>query len=87
MERAEIEARAQGIIIREWGVDPERITSDALLGADLKGDSLDVVKLNMSAEEEFSVTIPNERDGCVAAGTFGNFCDLIESLIAERCPT
>ncbi|MBN1137607.1 MAG: acyl carrier protein [Anaerolineae bacterium] len=41
------------IIVRELGVDAERVTMDARFKEDLEADSLDLVELIMAFEDEF----------------------------------
>lgn len=48
------------IISEQLGVDESQITSESNFVEDLGADSLDVVELVMSIEEEFSVTIPDD---------------------------
>ena len=52
--------RVQAIIAEQLGVEPEKITPDAEFVADLNADSLDLVELIMSLEEEFGVKISDE---------------------------
>ena len=40
--------------------DPEKITPDANIQDDLGADSLDIVDLVMSLEEEYDIEIPDE---------------------------
>ena len=40
--------------------DPEEMTMDTKIAEDLEADSLDVVEMLMSVEDEFSVQIPDE---------------------------
>jgi acyl carrier protein len=53
--------RVQAIIAEQLGVEPEKITPDAEFVADLNADSLDLVELIMSLEEEFSIEISDEE--------------------------
>ena len=52
--------RLQAIVAEQLGVEPEAVTPDAEFIADLNADSLDMVELVMSLEEEFGVTIDDE---------------------------
>lgn len=46
----------------DWTVkDPDKITVDTDLQEDLGADSLDVVDLLMSIEDEFEVEVPDEE--------------------------
>jgi acyl carrier protein len=55
-----IEARVKEIIVNELGVDPEKVTPEALIVEDLGADSLDRVELVMALEEDFGVDISDE---------------------------
>lgn len=48
------------ILVDQLEVDPEKVTMDADLLNDLDADSLDVVDLVMSVEDEFDIEIPDE---------------------------
>ena len=52
--------RLQGIVAEQLGVEPEKIVPDAEFVADLNADSLDLVELIMSLEEEFGTEISDE---------------------------
>jgi len=52
--------RLKGIITEQLGVDVEDITPEARFVDDLNADSLDLVELIMSLEEEFGVEISDE---------------------------
>ncbi len=56
----EIEAKVKEIIVKQLGVDPEKVTLEASFVDDLGADSLDTVELVMAFEEEFGVEIPDE---------------------------
>jgi acyl carrier protein len=51
----------QAIVAEQLGVDTEKITPDAEFIQDLNADSLDMVELVMSLEEEFGVEISDEE--------------------------
>jgi len=54
------EARLRKIIAEQLSVNEEEVTTDASFIDDLNADSLDLVELIMSLEEEFNVKIPDE---------------------------
>jgi acyl carrier protein len=52
--------RLKGIVTEQLGVDEEEITPEASFVDDLNADSLDLVELIMSLEEEFGLEISDE---------------------------
>ncbi|NJN16267.1 MAG: acyl carrier protein [Oscillochloris sp.] len=61
MASAEIEARLRKIVAEQLGVDETQIVPGAHFTKDLGADSLDLVELIMSLEEEFGVEIPDDE--------------------------
>lgn len=78
---SDVEDRLRILLAKEWGVEPDRITREAKLIDDLEGDSLDVVGLVMSVEEEFGINISDDQSEQIASGTFGDLVDLVPTLI------
>ena len=60
MASPELEARLKKIVAEQLGVDESKIVPSARFSDDLNADSLDLVEMIMSLEEEFSVEIPDE---------------------------
>ena len=60
MDQASIEERLKRIISEQLGVDEAQVTRDASFEEDLNADSLDLVELIMSLEEEFNSEISEE---------------------------
>jgi acyl carrier protein len=54
------EARLRKIIAEQLSVNEDEVTTDASFIDDLNADSLDLVELIMSLEEEFNVKIPDD---------------------------
>ncbi len=52
--------RLKKIIVEQLGVDEEEVTPQASFVEDLNADSLDLVELIMSLEEEFGIEISDE---------------------------
>lgn len=52
--------KLKNIIVEQLDVDEEKVTMGASITEDLGADSLDVVDLVMSLEEEFDMEIPDE---------------------------
>ena len=57
---SDIEARVKQIVVEQFGVSEEEVTSTASFVYDLGADSLDTVELVMALEEEFDCEIPDE---------------------------
>ena len=56
-----IEERVRTIICDQLAVDAEKVTQTASFIDDLGADSLDIVELVMTMEEEFDMDIPDEE--------------------------
>ena len=55
-----VEDKVKQIIVKQLGVNPEEVTSEASFIDDLGADSRDTVELVMAFEEEFEAEIPDE---------------------------
>ena len=55
-----LEERVTGLIVEQLGVSKEEAVVGASFIDDLGADSLDIVELVMSLEEEFDIEIPDE---------------------------
>ena len=51
--------RVQKIICEQLEIDSHLVTEDASISGDLGADSLDLVDLSMSIEEEFNLEVPD----------------------------
>ena len=60
MASPEMETRLKKIVAEQLGVDESKIVPSARFTDDLNADSLDLVEMIMSLEEEFGVEIPDE---------------------------
>jgi acyl carrier protein len=60
MASEETTARLRKIVAEQLGVDESQIVPSANFSKDLNADSLDLVELIMSIEEEFGIEIPDE---------------------------
>lgn len=69
MTEQEIFEKLKDIIIEQLGANKESITMEATFVDDLSADSLDIVELIMSLEEEFDLEIPDsEAEKIVTVG-------------------
>lgn len=60
MALPEMETRLKKIVAEQLNVDEVKVVSSARFTEDLNADSLDLVEMIMSLEEEFGVEIPDE---------------------------
>ncbi|NPV71760.1 MAG: acyl carrier protein [Firmicutes bacterium] len=60
MTREEIVGKVRKVIASQLEVEEEKVTPDASIIDDLGADSLDIVEVVMSLEEEFGIEIPDE---------------------------
>ena len=65
------------LISKQLNKPVEEITEDKEIVKDLGADSLDVVEMLMSLEEEFNITVPEED--AVNLKTVGDIVKLIEN--------
>jgi acyl carrier protein len=79
--RDEIERKLIGIVRAEKDIDPAVVRPETPL-ADAGIDSLDALTILFAVEEEFGISIPDDR----ARGlrTFGDLAALIEELVQKR---
>ncbi|MCL1827903.1 MAG: acyl carrier protein [Oscillospiraceae bacterium] len=70
------------LLARQFEIDPGTVTPDTHIIDDLGADSLDVVELNMSLEEEFGILI-NENDA-KDLFTAGQIAEYIEKTLPGR---
>lgn len=53
--------KVRSIIVDQLDVSEDKVTMDAVIQDDLGADSLDIVDLVMSFEEEFDIEIPDDQ--------------------------
>jgi acyl carrier protein len=73
---ASVYERMQVIVAEQLGVEQEQVTREAEFIQDLNADSLDMVELVMSLEEEFGIEISDEEVENIR--TVGDAVDFIE---------
>ncbi len=73
--------RLQGIVAEQLGVEPDQVTREAEFVQDLNADSLDMVELVMSLEEEFGVEISDDEVENIR--TVGDAIDYIDENSAN----
>lgn len=60
MDQGSLEERLRHVISEQLGVDESQVTPDASFEEDLNADSLDLVELIMTLEEQFHIAIPEQ---------------------------
>ena len=68
--------KVKELVAEQLGINKETITEESNIIEDLGADSLDVIEMLMTLEEEYGVTIPDEKIGQIK--TIGQIVDLIE---------
>ena len=76
--------RVRERVATQLGVGAETIRTESSFVEDLGADSLDVVELIMSLEEEFEIEIPDEQAEKIV--TVGDAVKYIESHVKESTP-
>ncbi len=69
--------KIKSILAEQLDADPDEMTMETNIAKDLGADSLDVVELLMSIEDEFSVEIPDEEVENIK--TIGELVEYIEA--------
>ena len=70
-----------GMVADQFGVDKDELSRDTSFADDLSADSLDVVELSMTIEEEFSLGEIAEDD-LKKIATIGDLVDYVEGATA-----
>lgn len=73
--------KLKDIIAEQLGVDAEEVTTEANIQDDLGADSLDVVELITTIEDEFDISIPDEAVEEIK--TVGDIANYIEKNSEE----
>jgi acyl carrier protein len=81
MTRDEIAHRLTEIVRREKEIPDEKMTPETAL-ADAGLDSLDALTILFGIEEEFHISIPDDR--AKKMKTFGDILDIVEELKIEN---
>jgi acyl carrier protein len=76
------EERIKQLIVMNTGIDPEHITPEKNLVADLGFDSLDQIELVMAVEDEFAVEVEDDR--AEKCQTVADVITLVAELAGEQ---
>jgi acyl carrier protein len=79
MASEEMVARLRKIVAEQLGVEESQVVPSASFADDLKADSLDLVELIMSLEEEFGLEISDEE-----AEQIGTVSDAVEYIVEHQ---
>ena len=70
--------KVKAMLVEKLGVSEEKITMESEVIKDLGADSLDLVEMLLSMEEEFGITISDEQTENIK--TVGDIVKLADSL-------
>ena len=70
--------KVKEVLAKQFEIDPETITMETNLVDDLGADSLDVVELIMSVEDEFGIVVND--DSAANLVTVSQIVDFIEKM-------
>ena len=79
MSNSEVFNKVKAIIADKLAVDENSITRESSFVNDLKADSMDILDLVSGFEEEFDITIPDDKGRTFE--TVGEVVDYLETLI------
>ena len=67
--------KVRDIICEQFDLEPDQVTENTLLKEDLDADSLDLVDLVMSFEDEFQIEVPEEE-----VRNIKTVCDIVKYI-------
>ena len=70
--------KVKELVAEQLGISQDTIKMESNILEDLGADSLDVIEMLMTLEEEYGITIPDEQISQVK--TIGQIVELIEKL-------
>lgn len=68
--------KVKELVSEQLGIDKNTVSAESNIIEDLGADSLDVIEMLMTLEEEFGITIPDEKINQIK--TIQQIVDLIE---------
>ena len=74
--------RIKDALVTQFELDPAKITRETDVVNDIGADSLDLVELIMTLEEEYGISVTDES--IYERRTVGEIADFIETLISNR---
>ena len=73
--------KVQDILMQQLQVNRDQIKPEARIMEDLGADSLDMVEIAMKAEEEFSLTLPDDEAEKIV--TVDDLCEAVGKLLGR----
>lgn len=70
--------KVKELVAEQLGISQDEIKLESNIVEDLGADSLDVIEMLMTLEEEYGISIPDDQIGQVK--TIGQIVELIENL-------
>lgn len=70
--------KVRDLLANELDIDVEKISMESFIKGDLGADSIDILQLLMTLEEENGITIPDEK--LATFNTVGDIVNYLESL-------
>jgi acyl carrier protein len=70
--------KVKGMLVEKLGISEDKITLESEIVKDLGADSLDLVEMLLSMEENFGITISDEQTENIK--TVKDIVDIIDSL-------
>ena len=70
--------KVKELVAEQLGISQDTIKPESNILEDLGADSLDVIEMLMTLEEEYGISIPDDQIGQVK--TIGQIVELIENL-------
>ncbi len=68
--------KVASLVAEQLGIDKKNVKENSNIIEDLGADSLDVIEMLMTLEDEFGITIPDEKINQIK--TIGQIVELIE---------
>ena len=77
-----IESKLKKMIASQLNIKEEKLVDDAKIIDDLGADSLDIVEMFMTLEEEFEISIPDEK--VIELKTVKNVIDYVKNELENK---
>ena len=67
--------KIRALLAEQLDIDPEKITPDSDIMSDFEADSLDIVDMVMTLEDEFGIEVPDDIESLRTVGDVVKFVD------------